>query len=723
VTHKFKCLLSIKAIANFAVQKPIYALLISAFIVALSVFGLTRLKIELDLYNTENFDFVSLEHLWEMKDSFQDSNSLEVLIEWPQNPTAKQICSLTRKLRDIESMTQDTKSVFHLFQIRKLESAKEHYWFPFALPDPCLSGSPSSPEIFNSLDKNHPASRFYVSPSQLLIQIVFEKNFSVSSVGEWLHGLKSEEYKTYSIGSALFKYYLLKILKSDSIFHILILVFLFLFFRAFTGTWLAGFLYLGTLILTSTCTAGLMGILGLPIDALSNNLFLITALAGTADFLFLCWGLVQKNTFYQSIKRFCTPCFFTTLTTMIGFLSLMSSDLAMIRNFGLAAAIGALLEWFFTFFTLSAFIIIIKKENALVNTNRRPAWLNKVSILSQLKLPRIAVVAFICLLAASPFLFQKIKFKEDPLSNFPDGHVLKSDHEYFMKTLGWQGLLYLMAPRNTERSDFESCLKKIEKMDLVAEVSNPYANIDYFTKNQPADRQRSIIFELEKWGPLKKLFSIDWIRAPIYLKSTNPENLENLVEMKNQHCSSSFWIVGQSEVYREVSNKLSQNLIESFAISIAIVIIIILILIVLYKKENGFSIILSLLFGPLAMISIMALLNIPVNPMNSLFLAILVGITGDNAIQYIMFNDGKKIENAVNDLGPASIIQGLLMAFGCLFFLFQTLMPMKILGMLFFLGFILNLIGDLWFLKGLLELKNYLTNRSTTPKAKDAPKA
>lgn len=112
-----------------------------------------------------------------------------------------------------------------------------------------------------------------------------------------------------------------------------------------------------------------MGIMGYPIDILTNNLILMTAVAATADFLFLSFEFFKYDS-RKSYYNIITPAFFTTFTTMIGFISLYPSDLEMIRRFGVAAAAGAFFEWAILFLLVPSIKGFLKIEKTWVNKDK-----------------------------------------------------------------------------------------------------------------------------------------------------------------------------------------------------------------------------------------------------------------------------------------------------------------------------------------------------------------
>jgi predicted RND superfamily exporter protein len=168
-------------------------------------------------------------------------------------------------------------------------------------------------------------------------------------------------------------------------------------------------------------------------------------------------------------------------------------------------------------------------------------------------------------------------------------------------------------------------------------------------------------------------------------------------------CGEKCWLAGQTLVYLEYSNRISRSLIDSLSASLLTVVLLLLLLAYIQGNSNYFSLILSSIWGPLVMLGCFSLLQIPVTAVTSIFFALIVGWTGDNAIQY-MFASDDLIEGA-NERASASLMQTVLFCGSSLLFVFHTFIPMKILGVAFILGFLMTYIGDLWILKSLLQWK------------------
>jgi len=94
-----------------------------------------------------------------------------------------------------------------------------------------------------------------------------------------------------------------------------------------------------------------------------------------------------------------------------------------------------------------------------------------------------------------------------------------------------------------------------------------------------------------------------------------------------------------------------------------------------------------------------------INFLTCTFVSVLVGISGDNAIQYLY---GKRYRNAtllegINQRGGGSVRIALSMIAATSVFFFSYFQPARTLAMLLCIGLSLNLLGDLWLLKGLLR--------------------
>ncbi|MBO0933776.1 efflux RND transporter permease subunit [Fibrella aquatilis] len=113
----------------------------------------------------------------------------------------------------------------------------------------------------------------------------------------------------------------------------------------------------GIVALSTYLTLGIYGAFGYRINLMTVLLPVIIVLLGVMDAIHVInernqltkAGLSPLDSTLEALQRVFKPCLFTMFTTAAGFLALETSPMAILKNFGLFAAIGILLCLFFTY--------------------------------------------------------------------------------------------------------------------------------------------------------------------------------------------------------------------------------------------------------------------------------------------------------------------------------------------------------------------------------------
>ncbi|WP_421783873.1 efflux RND transporter permease subunit [Kiloniella litopenaei] len=144
---------------------------------------------------------------------------------------------------------------------------------------------------------------------------------------------------------------------------LVIIIFLVAFLRSFTGT-------LGTLLVTIFSTmvamgaAGFAGIKMTPPSAMAPTIILTIAIADCVHILVTMFhemrhGTAKRDAIIESLRVNMQPVFLTSLTTVIGFLSLNFSEAPPFHDLGNIAAIGVIAAWLISIAFLPAFIAVM----------------------------------------------------------------------------------------------------------------------------------------------------------------------------------------------------------------------------------------------------------------------------------------------------------------------------------------------------------------------------
>ena len=117
---------------------------------------------------------------------------------------------------------------------------------------------------------------------------------------------------------------------------------------------------------------GILGLLDWPITLLSSNfiaLLLILTLSITIHVTVRVNELSRKNKnlnkkdlIFLAIKKIATPCFYTSITTIVAFLSLVLSGIKPVMDFGYIMSIGIVISFIYSFLLLPIFLIYNKSK-------------------------------------------------------------------------------------------------------------------------------------------------------------------------------------------------------------------------------------------------------------------------------------------------------------------------------------------------------------------------
>jgi predicted RND superfamily exporter protein len=698
----------LKKLLHFAQNHPLLIICCYGLLFLISAWGLQFSRFELDIYDSYDSNFASSIDLRDMKENYDDHTQLLVHFSFKNNPKAKEICDLLKWSREV-SRSKDISNVSSLWSLRAPELDGDRLWYKKILKDPCEM---SSEEEIIFEEKFYSAHFRHLTANTGSRDLIFDVTFSdekldvkkveklISSTDDFIARHVPSARARY-LGLAGFRYYFKKIMGQDQFASMLVIFIIFGFLRLLYGTWKSGFLLVLTLIITNVILYGLMGLFRIPVDILTNNLFLMTAVSSTADFIFVTQYQLEGE-YQDSLDDLVIPCFFTTLTTIVGFLSLNTSDLEIIKRFGTGAAMGAFLEWAMLFQLIPAILKSMKKDKIWVNSSkaRGKKWLKKIE---DFALPPIflKLLIFLMILAIPSIFF--LNDQDSPVRNLPEGHVLRESYEEFTKKFDWQGQVYLYFPEVPNKNEYQRIVSEVSQHSLVVKIENPEEIADEWARGYPQLKQDLIKRELSMSPLWEKYYSdAGTLRMSLYLKEQDLKTMRTLRDFVRGVCRGQCRLAGQRVVYLEYGERISVTLIESFGLSILIVSFILgLLLWSVGKMQHLWPVVISSLMGPLVILSLMALFQIEVTVITSIFLAIMVGLAGDNAIQYLMTRD-KNLVAGIESRARASIIVTIVMILSSAIFLVQSLRPMKILGMLFILGFTVNLVGDLFGLKGLL---------------------
>ena len=210
---------------------------------------------------------------------------------------------------------------------------------------------------------------------------------------------------------------------------------------------------IGLVVLSTYMTLGIYGAFGFRLNLMTVLLPIIIVLLGMMDAIHVInernqlheTGLSDKDSALEALSRVFYPCLFTTFTTAAGFLALETSPMAILKNFGLFAAIGILLCLFFTYLLGMLLLpITLPSREVTILTGQRlarfVAWM----------LGEKRVFTGLCVVLIGLFAVGTLFLKTDTytLGYFPDMHPVVRDHRQMETVWGpYMPLELLVEPR------------------------------------------------------------------------------------------------------------------------------------------------------------------------------------------------------------------------------------------------------------------------------------
>jgi len=192
---------------------------------------------------------------------------------------------------------------------------------------------------------------------------------------------------------------------------------------------------------------GVMGMLGIDMNLLGSILMMVILVVGVADSIHIFSTYFQEleladsssAALRQALKHVLLPCTVTSVTTVGGFLSLLSSNLQPIRQFGMLAALGTAFALLISIFLIPALLQLVPGRNRGRRRRISPNTMDR--ILGLLGRPdyRVSLALLVVLaLVTAPAIWSisLIQITANPMNYFRPHDPIRQDTEAIDTALG-----------------------------------------------------------------------------------------------------------------------------------------------------------------------------------------------------------------------------------------------------------------------------------------------
>ena len=544
---------------------------------------------------------------------------------------------------------------------------------------------------------------------------------------------------------------------------IVILIVLFLTLRSVKGT----FITLGVVFLSTIWTFGLMASVGIPIYAVSTMIPVMLIAIGVADGIHLYSHLhtfvdhhptaTKSEATKDMIKHLWKPVAMTSITTAVGFISLLTSEVYPIKYFGIFTAFGVLMAMVFSLVFLPAGIMIfgLPKAKAIKHDEDKKGHshskLANSFAASVIKHKYVSLIGTALIIIVSIIGMQKLWINSSFLDKFEkDSDIVLTD-KFINENFGGTSSLNLILDSDGKKDLFKEpvVLQLVDKMQKDVDtqlqvVGNTFSLADYINrmnKVMNADKeefntipdsknmiaQYLLLYEMS--GDPENLnavvdYDYEKLNVTFQLKKDDSKSINSALDIIHSY-ESEFKDLGISMNYAGSGYKglvfadlILQGQIKSLILSL---LIIIALLSFMFKNiKIGLISAVPIILTAAISFGIMGFLNIPLSTTTALLSCIAIGIGIDYAVHFLeqyrtnAVNSDDKIKVAQLTMahsGKAIIFNAIVVIAGFLVLLFSVFPPNRELGALVSLNMFTSFVGTLTIMLVLLNVSNVYFKR------------
>ncbi len=503
---------------------------------------------------------------------------------------------------------------------------------------------------------------------------------------------------------------------------------------------------------------GLMAFFKIPIYAVSTMIPVMLIAIGVADGIHLYSHLdlfLQKNpnatrkeAVSDMLKGMWKPVVMTSVTTSVGFFSLLTSEVFPIKYFGLFTAFGVTAAMLFSLLLIPAGILVFGF------TKRKPGIekksLNKIPFAYKfangvIKYKTVTLLLTIIIVAVSLFGITKVWINSSFLEKFEDDSDIVLTDKFINEHFGGTSTLNVILDAD-ENGKIKSpeILKLIDEMQQKVDselqiVGNTFSLADYLKRMNKVMHEDKEEFDLI---PDSQELNAQYLL--LYEMSGDPENLWKVVDydyktanvtiqLKSDNSKAINSAIAEVEKFRAEFQKLGVKInfagsgykalvftdlilegqIKSLVMSLFIIIILLSLMFKYFLAGliGSVPIVITAVIG----FGVMGLMNIPLSTTTALISSIAIGIGIDYAVHFIerykiyaseTSDKQKTMKETMHHSGRAIIFNATVVIAGFLVLLFSVFPPNRSLGALVSLNMFTSFLGTVTIMYLLLYKTN-----------------
>ncbi|MEN8192676.1 MAG: efflux RND transporter permease subunit [Bacteroidota bacterium] len=509
-------------------------------------------------------------------------------------------------------------------------------------------------------------------------------------------------------------------------------------------------------VLFSTLWAfGLMAVVNIPIYAVSTMIPVMLIAIGVADGIHLYSHLQlfminnpmaeKKEAVMDMIKHMWSPVVMTSITTAVGFISLLTSQVYPIKYFGIFTAFGVLAAMLFSLTLIPAGIMILGLPKIKTKKEKKHRSIFAFNFAEKVIKYRVAsMITTVAIIALSIIGISKVWINSSFLDKFEkDSDIVLTD-QFINANFGGTSTINLVLD-SEDKDAFKNpeILKTVDRMQKTV-VGNLELAGNSFTLTDYIKRMNKVMHaDDEAFNTIPDNTDLIAQYLLLYEMSGDPENLWKVVDydyaklnvnfqVKSDNSKAINSVLSEIEAFKNDFAKLgvSMNYAGSgykaliftdlilegqiMSLILSLVIVIVLLGIMFKNIKLGFIGAVPIIITAILSFGIMGWFDIALNTTTALLSSIAIGIGIDYAVHFI---EQYKLNSATGDKlltaqrtmahsGRAILFNAIVVIAGFLVLLFSVFPPNRELGTLVSLNMFLSFIGTVTIMLNLLYRLN-----------------
>lgn len=742
--------------SNFVLKHPRIITLVIAVLAILSIYPASGIKTDFDLENFYPKMDPTVQSYRALEDEFGRDDNIIMLGYKSESLFSEKGLTIAKKISD------QLEKIENISEVRSLWTAEEMINQNGTLTfQPLLSKDSLSDNLADLKKKvtDDPFSKdFFISEDATTIAFYLEideevnsyetRNQIIDDIESITGNYPDIDFKT--TGIPYFRNQYVNMLNDEVLFYIsfssvLIIILLWYLYRSFTGI----FIPMLIVWLTVLFTVATVTLTGGYLEIMSSTIAPILLCVGVADSIHMIskfddatqQGLKKQRAIMEMLLTLGSATLLTSVTTAIGFGTLLTSSVVPMKRFGIYTAVGVLLAYTITIFLLPSILKLIRTKRVFKEKGGKlypllADWLLTLSYFTKQHHRAIAIGALttcgmiglgIFQLNVNGRVFDDVSknsaliqdsnfFSENLAPAFPLELVIDTKNEYgienpeFLQRVENLQQHLLTYPEIKRATSFTTLLKELHR--TMAPVQ---AALDSLPDNEQLISQYLLLLEVNDNDILSRVTDFDYqkLRLTSQTLDAGSMRINEIRDSLDMYLSTNFpdeqVIVTGSTV---LSADLVGKMVYSLASSIGLAFLCISILMAFLFRDLK-MVIISLIpnIMPLVLIAgLMGLIGIDIKPSTAVIFTIAFGIAVDDTIHYlarfrIELKRGLSIEEALQvttqKTGRAIIITSIILLAGFGSLITSAFTSTMLMGILVSSTILFAVIADLFVLPAL----------------------